>query len=255
MGRLDGKVAIVTGGARGQGAHEARRFVAEGARVVITDLLDELGEQVVADLGDAARYRHHDVTDEAGWEAVVAEAVDTFGGLHVLVNNAGIVSFGAVQDVPTDEFRRVLDINLVGCFLGIRTVAPAMSASGGGSIVNISSVSGIAGTPNTASYVASKFGLTGLSKASAIDLGPLGIRVNSVHPGGIDTPMIHPEGVPLELYEAFYGRLPVPRLGTVDDVANLVLFLASDESSYCTGAEFVVDGGQTSGDLGMVTPT
>ncbi len=255
MGRLDGKVALITGAARGQGAHEARRFVAEGASVVLTDVLVEEGEAVAAELGDAARFVRHDVTDEAGGSLALGVATDAYGRLDVLVNNAGVVSFGAVQDVAPDEFRRVLDINLVGAFLGIHRAAPVLAEAGGGSIVNISSVNGITGTPNTAAYVASKFGLTGLTKASAIDLAPWRIRVNSVHPGGVDTPMIRPEEIPAELYEPFYARLPVRRLGSVDDVANLVLFLASDESSYCTGGQFVVDGGQTCGDLGMVTPS
>ncbi|MEZ5144055.1 MAG: glucose 1-dehydrogenase [Acidimicrobiales bacterium] len=254
MGRLDGKVALITGAARGQGAHEARRFVAEGAQVVVTDLLVDEGEAVAAELGDAAVFCRHDVTDEAGWVEALETAEGAFGGLDVLVNNAGVVSFGSVQDVDPAEFRRIIEINLVGCFLGIHAAAPLLGRRGGGSIVNISSVSGITATPNTAAYVASKFGLTGLTRASALDLAPLRVRVNSVHPGGVDTPMIRPVEIPAELYEPFYARLPVPRLGTVDDVANLVLFLASDESSYCTGAQFVVDGGQSCGDLGMVTP-
>lgn len=250
--RLAGKVAIVTGAAQGQGAAEARRFAAEGASVVIADVLDEPGSALAAELGAAARFEHLDVTDEAGWQAVVDATVAAFGGLHVLVNNAGVLRFNRVQDTPVDEFRLLLEINLVGVFLGIKAAAPALRDSGGGSIVNISSTGGIVGLPGVASYSASKFGVTGLTKSAAIDLGPWGIRVNSVHPGSVDTPMIRMDDVPLEAYEPFYRRLPVKRLGTPEDVANLVTFLASDESSYCTGSEFVVDGGQTAGDLGLL---
>lgn len=251
-GRLDGKVAIVTGAAQGQGAAEARRFVREGARVVVADVLDEPGSAVVAELGERARFVHLDVTSEDGWTDAVAATEDAFGRVDVLVNNAGILRFNRVQDTPLDEFRLVLDVNLVGTFLGIRSVAPAMRRAGGGSIVNISSTGGIVGLPSVASYVASKFGVTGLTRSAAIDLGPLGIRVNSVHPGSVDTPMIRMEGIPDEAYAPYFDKLPIRRLGTVDDVASLVLFLASDESAYCTGGAYVVDGGQTSGDLHLL---
>lgn len=257
-GRLDGKVAIVTGGARGQGAEEARVFVAEGAKVMITDLLEDEGRAVADELGDAAAFRKHDVTDEAGWESVVVATVEQFGGLHILVNNAGIVRFSKFQHEDVATFRRVLEVNLVSVFLGMQAVARPIRASGGGSIVNISSTSGIQGSPGTASYVASKFGVTGLTKAAAIDLGRYGIRVNSVHPGSIDTPMIRNMGgdlddaLPTDAFDPFVARLPVQRLGTPADVAPLVLFLASDEAAYCTGAEYVVDGGQTSGDLNLL---
>jgi 3alpha(or 20beta)-hydroxysteroid dehydrogenase len=250
--RLAGKVALITGAAQGQGAAEARRFVAEGASVVIADVLDDVGSALAAELGDAARFEHLDVTDEAGWARVVEATVAAFGGLHVLVNNAGVLRFNRVQDTPLEEFRLILEVNLVGVFLGTKAVATAMRAGGGGSIVNISSTGGIVGLPGVASYSASKFGVTGLTKSSAIDLGAWGIRVNSVHPGSVDTPMIRMADVPMEMYEPFYKRLPVKRLGTPEDVANLVTFLASDESSYCTGSEFVVDGGQTAGDLGLL---
>jgi 3alpha(or 20beta)-hydroxysteroid dehydrogenase len=249
MGRLAGKVAIITGAARGQGAAEAARFVEEGAKVVVTDVLDDQGEALVADLGEAARFEHLDVTDETGWDRVVAATEAHFGRLDILVNNAGMLKFDKLQNTSVDDFRKIMDVNLLGVFLGMKAASGAMAKSGGGSIVNISSTSGITGFPGVAAYSASKWGVRGLTRSGAIDLGSLGIRVNSVHPGSIDTPMIRVHGLKTEDFEPFYGRLPVKRLGTPDDVAHLVLFLASDESAYCTGAEFVVDGGQTAGDL------
>lgn len=256
-GRLAGKVALITGAARGQGAAEARLFASEGASVMLTDLLVD-GELVAEEIGDRAAFMHHDVTDEEGWAGVVEATVSRFGSLDILVNNAGIVRFAKLQREDVETFRKVLEVNLVGVFLGMQAVVKPMRAAGGGSIVNISSTSGIGGSPGTASYVASKFGVTGLTKAAAIDLGGYGIRVNSVHPGSIDTPMIRnmggdlDEALPTEAFDAFVKRLPVRRLGTPEDVAGLVLFLASDESAYCTGAEYVVDGGQTSGDLSLL---
>ena len=249
-GRLAGKVALVTGAARGMGESHARRFVAEGARVVLSDVLDDLGEAVAAQLGDAAVFVHHDVTSERSWGEVVSRAEQAFGGLDVLVNNAGILRYHAVHETPPDEFRQVLDVNLVGPFLGIHAATELLSRSGRGSVVNISSVSGIIGTPITAAYVSSKWGLTGLTRAAAIDLGSRGIRVNSVHPGGVNTPMTG-EGIPDEAFEPFYRRLPISRLGTPQDVTNLVVFLASDEAAYVTGAQYVVDGGQSIGDLSL----
>ncbi len=255
--RLEGKVALITGAARGQGAQEARLFAAEGASVMLTDVLAEEGAEVASELGERAAFTCHDVTDGEAWRQVVAATIERFGRLDVLVNNAGILRFARLQDETAEMFRKVIDVNLVGVFLGMHAAAEAMRASGGGSVVNISSTSGLGGTSGTAAYVASKFGVRGLTKAAAIDLGPWGIRVNSVHPGSIDTPMIRSIGgqdLPTEAFDPFVSRLPVSRLGTPEDVAKLVLFLASDESSYCTGAEFVVDGGQTVGDLSVRAP-
>lgn len=251
-GRLAGKTALITGAARGQGAAEARLFVSEGARVAIADVLEAEGKALADELGEQARFVALDVTSEEQWSAAVARTVDEFGSLDVLVNNAGVLRFNRVQSETVEGFRSVLDVNLVGVFLGMQAVASPMSDVGGGSIVNISSTAGIVGMPGTAAYVASKWGVTGLTKAAAIDLGPSNIRVNSVHPGSIDTPMIRMDGLPTEAFEPYYRRLPIKRLGAASEVANVVLFLASDESSYCTGAAFVVDGGQTCGDHGLM---
>jgi 3alpha(or 20beta)-hydroxysteroid dehydrogenase len=253
MGRLDGKVALISGGARGQGEAEARRFVREGARVVIGDVLDDDGGAVAASIGSACEYVHLDVASETDWDAAVAHTESVFGGLHVLVNNAGILgTFKPLTKVSLEDFNRVLAVNLTGTFLGMRAAAPLMTKSGGGSIVNISSIGGMWGLPMLGPYVASKFGVRGLTKTAALELGPKGIRVNSVHPGGIDTEMTRLGGAADNEAAVFYKRLPVRRMGTVDDVANLVLFLASDESSYSTGGEFLIEGGALSGDAAML---
>jgi 3alpha(or 20beta)-hydroxysteroid dehydrogenase len=241
--RLDGKVAIISGGARGQGETEARRFVAEGARVVVADLLDDEAGAVAAALGRDAISAHLDVTRAADWAAAVDACCAAFGNPTVLVNNAGILGLTPVRGGDgTDaeaQFRRIVDVNLVGAYLGIRAVADAMVAAGGGSIVNVSSVAGLRGVGGMAAYSASKFGLRGLTKTAAVELAPFAIRVNSVHPGGVDTPML--AGVD----NSGFADRPIPRKATADEIANLVLFLASDESSFSTGSEFVADGGAT----------
>jgi 3alpha(or 20beta)-hydroxysteroid dehydrogenase len=247
-GRLAGKVAIISGAARGQGAAEARLFAAEGARVVLGDVLDDEGAAVAAEIGDAAVYTHLDVTDEEQWQAAVALAETRFGGVTVLVNNAGILHFQAVHRTDADDFDRVMRVNVRGVFLGMKAVTETMERAGGGSIVNISSTAGLQGLPFVAAYVASKWAVRGLTKSAAIDLGHKGIRVNSVHPGGIDTPMI--AGTTSDA--PFYQRLPVARMGTADEVALAVLFLASDESAYIAGAELAVDGGATCGDHSLM---
>ena len=246
-GRLEGKVALITGAARGQGEAEARRFVAEGARVLLTDVLDAEGEAVAASLGGAAAYRHLDVTSEADWEAAVGDAEARFDPLSILVNNAGILDFGPVQDQDVARFRAVIDVNLTGTLIGIKVGAASMQRAGGGSIINISSNAGIVGLPQAAAYVSSKWAVRGLTKSAAQDLGPLGIRVNSVHPGGIATPMVG-GGDPRS---GWVKKLPISRWGQPEDVANVVTFLASDEAAYVTGAEWSVDGGATSGDRGI----
>jgi 3alpha(or 20beta)-hydroxysteroid dehydrogenase len=247
VGRLDGKVALISGAARGQGEAEARLFAAEGARVVLGDVLDDLGEKVAIDIGDAAAYQHLDVTDSAEWSSAVALAVGNFGRLDVLVNNAGILRLGTVADQPLDEYMAVINVNQVGCFLGMKAAIPALKAAGGGVIINTSSTSGFIGMPGLGAYTASKFAVRGMTKCAAMELGHFGIRVNSVHPGGIDTEMTRlPEWENVDK-DLVYGSQPIPRIGRPEEVARLMVFLASDDSSYCTGAEFLVDGGMTAG--------
>jgi 3alpha(or 20beta)-hydroxysteroid dehydrogenase len=245
MSSLDGKVALITGGARGMGAAEVRRLHGAGATVVAADILDDDGTTLVAELGDRASYLHLDVTSEDAWREVVDQVERDFGHLDVLVNNAGILKFNALADTPLAEFREVLEVNLIGTFLGMKAAIPAMKRAGGGSIVNISSTEGLAGTVFCGAYTASKFGVRGITKVAAIEYGGDKIRVNSVHPGGIDTPMTR--AVMDEEGRKYVGKrvAGLKRMGEADEVAGVVLFLASDDSSYCTGAEFVVDGGVT----------
>jgi 3alpha(or 20beta)-hydroxysteroid dehydrogenase len=250
MQRLEGKVALVTGAARGQGEAEARLFVEEGARVVLGDVLDEEGRQVAASLGDAALYLHHDVSQPDSWRNFVRSGREAFGHIHVLVNNAGIAHVAPIVEVIAEDFLRVTHVNQLGCLLGMQAVIPAMAEAGGGSIVNVSSVAGIEGVPGMVAYVASKFAIRGMTKTAALELGRLGIRVNSIHPGGVDTPMARLGQEQIEgAGESHYRRLPLPRIGRPVEMARLALFLASDESSYCTGSEFVADGGMLAGSL------
>ncbi|TVZ02185.1 SDR family oxidoreductase [Trebonia kvetii] len=245
MGQLDGKVALISGGARGMGAEHVRQFIAQGARVVFGDVRDDEGKALAAEVGSDGHYLHHDVTSEDEWAAAVSETVSRYGSLDILVNNAGIVRFGKIIEQAPEEFRKILDINLFGCWLGIRAVAAVMSD--GGSIVNISSVEGYAGAAGLSAYSASKFALRGLTKVAARELGPRNIRVNSVHPGGIATPM-NTDMVPdLDPDQPFVPWLPIPRWGRAAEVTRVVIFLASDAASYCTGSEVLVDGGLLTG--------
>ncbi len=246
MGRLAGKVAIVTGGAQGQGEAIVRAFVAEGAKVVVADIADDLGKALATELGESAHFVHHDVSDEDSWRAVVDEAVSTFGPVTVLVNNAGILQFAELTTMPTSDYERLFRVNQLGCFLGMRTVAPVMTEAGGGSIVNTSSIEGLGGMPTLVAYTGTKFAIRGMSKAAAMELGPKGIRVNSVHPGMIRTPMIEGHVGGEAGYEFVGKKIPLRRVGEPSDLAGVYVYLASDESSYATGAEFVVDGGVTS---------
>jgi 3alpha(or 20beta)-hydroxysteroid dehydrogenase len=242
MARLDGKVILISGGARGQGAAEARLCVAEGARVVIGDVLEAEGRALAAELGSAATFLRHDVTDERAWQQAV-DAARAFGGLHGLVNNAGIYQPRTLMETDTELFERHMRINQLGCFLGMKCVVPLMEQSGGGSIVNISSVAGLRGSPGAIAYSATKWALRGMTKAAAIDLAPRRIRVNSVHPGPIDTEMLNVRTP--EQNARRVQQVPMKRMGSSEEVAQLVLFLLSDESAYITGAEVAIDGGAT----------
>jgi len=244
-GRLEGKVAIVTGGARGLGEAQTRRFVAEGALVTIADVRDDEGAALAAELGDAAVFEHLDVTDPEGWDALVAQVVERMGGIDVLVNNAGTGTAGPIDTVPLSEHHRVLDVNLNGVYYGMRSIAAPMRARGGGAIVNISSIDGLAGISGLTSYVASKFAVTGMTRSAALELGRSGIRVNSVHPGVMDTPLVAAAARPR--LQQVVDMQPIPRFGDPAEVANAVLFLASAEASYITGAQLLVDGGHLAG--------
>jgi 3alpha(or 20beta)-hydroxysteroid dehydrogenase len=247
-GALEAKVALVTGAARGVGEATARRFVAEGARVVIADVRDELGRALGAELGSAARYEHLDVTAETSWAAAMDGVRGGEGHLDVLVNNAGILRLGTLLDTDPETFLEVVRVNELGPFLGMRAAAPLLIEAGGGSIVNVSSTQGLEGFPGLVAYVASKFALTGMTKAVALELAQHGVRVNSVHPTGIRTPMLaeaFPSAPPGA--GAAGSRIPMGRLCTPEEVAALICFLASDEASMSTGGQFVIDGGSTAG--------
>ncbi len=236
MGRVCGKVALISGAARGMGAAHARLLVGEGARVVLGDVLDDEGAAVAAELGDAARYVHLDVTEPDDWSAAVALALREFGTLNVLVNNAGIVYRRTLRNLERERWQRVIDVNLTGTLLGITSVVDPMTDAGGGSIINMSSIQAMRGTPGNHGYVASKWAIRGLTKSAALELAPNNIRVNSLHPGMIRTPMT--AHMPDDLVAA-----PLGRIGEPSEVSTFVVFLASDESSFATGAEFVMDGG------------
>jgi len=239
MARLDGRVALVSGGARGLGAAYVRALHAAGATVVVGDLLDDEGEALAGSLVDRAAFVHLDVTSEESWADAVAVAVG-LGGVDVLVNNAGIANAGRIERYGREKWDAVIAVNLTGTYLGVRAVVPVMKAAGRGSIVNISSVEGMRGDAGLHGYVASKFGVRGLTKSLAVELGADGIRVNSVHPGFVRTPMT-------ELLDESRQRIPLGRPATPEDVTGAVLFLAGDESAYVTGTELVVDGGMIAG--------
>ncbi|PXY19543.1 glucose 1-dehydrogenase [Prauserella muralis] len=243
-GRLAGKVALITGAARGQGAAAARRFAAEGARVMIADILDEDGKRLAGEFG--AAYTHLDVTSEDDWAGAVQATQAEFGALNVLVNNAGVLHFSPLEQTSLADYERVVRVNQFGAFLGMRSVVEPMTTAGGGSIVNVSSVEGLAGMPFLVAYTASKFAIRGMTKVAALELGERGIRVNSLHPGMIDTDMVRDAagGAEVDL-SPVARRLALGRTGQPEEIAELALFLASDESSYCTGGEFVADGGAT----------
>ena len=247
MSRLTDKVAIITGGARGMGAATSRLFAAEGARVVIADVLDDDGAKLAKELGGAATFMHHDVTDENSWRALIKLTTDKFGRIDVLVNNAGVLLFKTIVETSLADFQRVLSINLTGTFLGTKLVGEYMVGRKSGSIVNISSSDGMKGANGLGAYCASKWGIRGLTKVAAMEFGHRGVRVNSIHPGGIDTVMGNPYQQPKDEVNKRYGMVPLQRVGDPDEVARTSLFLASDESSYLCGSEIAVDGGMLCG--------
>ncbi len=247
-GRLEDKVAIVTGGSRGTGEATARRFVREGARVVLADVLDEAGRKVAAELGDRALYVHLDVTSEPEWAACLEQTLARFGRLDVLVNNAAVLHIAPLEETALADWERLVRVNQTGPFLGIKTVAKAMRAGGGGSIVNVSSIDGLEGMSYVSAYASTKWALRGLAKCAALELGPDGIRVNTVCPAGGSDEMAAPWRPPGSKDTSGYmDKRPIPRRGTVEEIAAMILFLASDESSFCTGGDFPVDGGQSCG--------
>jgi 3alpha(or 20beta)-hydroxysteroid dehydrogenase len=247
MGRLDGKVALITGGARGMGSAFVRRFVAEGAEVVVADVLDADGKALAEELGESVRFLHHDVTSEESWDEAVRTTTEAFGKLNVLLNNAGVLMWNPMHKVSLEDYMKVITVNQVGCFLGMKAAIRPMREAGGGSIVNTASTSGLEGMAGVISYSASKFAVRGMTKTAAIELGRHGIRVNAVCPGGINTQMGNPFQQEGEDLEKAYKMNPIPRIGAPEEVAGMMVFLASDESSFCTGGDFVVDGGYTIG--------
>lgn len=254
MRRLDAKVALITGGARGIGEAIARRFLSEGAKVVITDVLAEEGAGLAAELCDAVSFIEHDVSSSEQWAAVIAAIEKQHGQLDCLVNNAGILAFSRVEDLPEDKLRQIIEVNLIGTMIGTQAAIPLLEANGGGSIVNMSSADGLTGGNGVAAYCASKFGVRGFTKSCALELGPRGIRVNSIHPGGIFTDMANPAKLDRETYDKGYWIYPGQRAGDASDIAAAAAYLASDDAAYCFGTELAVDGGLTAGHYYMGVP-
>jgi len=245
VSRLEGKVAVITGAAMGMGAGAARRFAAEGAKVILADIDLPAASALAGEIGKNAVAVGHDVSDERSWETVIGTAEASFGGLDILLNNAGIWRTAPLVEQSAEGFDRIIAVNLRGVFLGMRAVATPMRARGGGSIVNTSSTAGLVGLANMVAYGASKWGVRGISKVAALELGPWGIRVNSIHPGGVDTPMTAELRFGSE--DGAAPHLPIGRNGTPEDIADLHVFLASDESSWITGSEIYIDGGLMAG--------
>jgi 3alpha(or 20beta)-hydroxysteroid dehydrogenase len=243
MVKLDGRIAVVTGGARGMGASHARKFVHEGAHVLITDLLEDQGHVLAEELGPRARFAVHDVRSSADWDRVIATAEREFGNVDVLVNNAGIGSGAPIEETSETDYRRVIDVNQVGVFLGMKAVLGSMRRVGKGSIVNISSIAAFVGEAGAISYTASKYAVLGMSKVAAKEFAPFGIRVNSVHPGVIATPILSDAQVPDDVVQALVSATPIGRIGQPEEVSAIVAFLASDDASFVTGSAYVVDGG------------
>lgn len=242
---LNGAVVLVTGAARGMGAEHVRGLVKVGAKVVATDVLDEEGGALADELGEAVLYRHLDVSDGTGWEALVSEVEALWGPISVLVNNAGILTFGAIDELAPEVWRKTIDVNLTGVWLGMHHVVPSIKRAGGGSIVNVSSTAGLGGFAQLGAYVASKWGVRGLTKSAAMELGEFGIRVNSIHPGPIRTPMI--DGV-----TNVADGIAIPRVGEPEEVTAMLLYIL-EQATYSTGHEFIVDGGQSLGPVLHIT--
>jgi 3alpha(or 20beta)-hydroxysteroid dehydrogenase len=247
MGRMDGKGALVTGAARGMGEATARLIAAEGGHVVVADRLEDQGRAVAESLGESAVFAQHDVADENSWAKVVASATEQFGGLDVLINNAAIWRTGRIEHETVEQFRAVLDVDLIGVFLGMRSVIAPMRLRGAGAIVNLSSTAGLVGVVEQGAYASAKWAVRGLTKVAALELANDRIRVNSVHPGAIDTPMI--ESLGLRRGEGLAPFAPMARIGIPEEVAAAVVFLASPDASYVTGAELYVDGGSMAGQV------
>ncbi|MYD53383.1 MAG: glucose 1-dehydrogenase [Chloroflexi bacterium] len=246
-GRLDGKTALITGGARGQGAAEANLFADEGATVVITDVLDSDGE-ATASGSNSIRYLHHDVTNEDEWISVVQDMLEDYGKIDAFINNAGIFRSRPIAELSVEEYREVIDINQVGVFLGLKHVGPVMCQAGSGSIINISSVAGMRGGAGSLAYSASKWAVRGMTKVAMSEFAPSGVRVNSIHPGLIETPMLHQlPAIEQGLTDQLVRRIPYGRIAEAVEVARLALFLSSDDSEYMNGVEFIIDGGMTQG--------
>ena len=254
MDRLVGKVALVTGGARGIGEGIVRRFVAEGARVMITDVLVAEGQALADELGADAAFIRHDVVSRAEWDAALAATEAKFGRLDILVNNAGVIVFKRLDDLTEADMRRIIDINLMGTMIGTQAAIPALERAGGGSIINMSSADGIAGANSLTAYCASKFAVRGFTKAAALELGPRKIRVNSIHPGGIVTPLSNPTNVPRDQYDKGFRIYAAQRAGDPHDIGAAAAYLASDDAAYCIGTELSVDGGLNAGHYYMSMP-
>lgn len=242
MRKLEGKVAIITGAAQGMGAMHARKFVEEGAKVVVTDINEQAGQQLADELGASAIFLKLDVSKADNWNSVVQATEEKFGPVTVLVNNAGVGIFKTLEDLTEKDFRLTFEIDELGVFLGMKTVVPSMKKANGGSIINISSVDGLVSAPTAIAYSASKHAVTGMTKGAATELGQFGIRVNSVHPGIIESPMAAQPDV-IEYIKKLELDIPLRRSAKTEEVSNVVIFLASNDSSYCTGSQYVVDGG------------
>jgi len=251
---LAGKVAVITGGARGQGAETARLFMENGARVVIADVRDDEGTQLARDLGADALYHQLEVTDETAWKGMVEQVSTNWSGIDILINNAAILLVSPLIEVEKDAFSRLLDVNVLGAWLGMKTVAPGMIGKGKGAIVNVCSTAALWGMNGTGAYLTSKWALRGMSKTAAMELGWQGVRVNAIFPGGVNTPFANPDDLPEGEMNAYFQDQPIQRIGRPDEIAQTSLFLASERASYLCGAEITVDGGMTLGSYERLYP-